>query len=73
MMESSSLAREKLAKNIVYLREKKGISKYRLAEDLYISHSYVAKLEKGIEGNPSMEIIDLLAAYFGVETYELFI
>lgn len=73
MMETSSLAREKLAKNIKFLRNKKGISKYRLAEDLSISHSYISKLEKGAEGNPSMEVIDLLAAYFDVEPFELFI
>ena len=52
------------------LRAKKGISQTKLAEDIHISRSAVAKWENGL-GLPSEESLHLLAAYFGVQVSDL--
>lgn len=66
-------AREKFATNIKSLRNKMGVTKYQMSKDSSLSYSYLSKLESGEAGNPSMEVIDILASYLGVEIYELFI
>lgn len=52
------------------LRLKKGITQAKLAEDIHISRSAVAKWENGL-GLPSDESLKMLANYFGVEVDEL--
>ena len=52
------------------LRSEKGISQAKLAADIHISRSAVAKWENGL-GLPSDESIKLLADYFGITTDEL--
>ncbi len=52
------------------LRGKKGISQEKLAADIHISRSAVAKWENGL-GLPSDESLEILADYFGVATDEL--
>ncbi len=52
------------------LRGEKGISQARLAEDIHISRSAVAKWENGL-GLPNDESLKLLAEYFGVSIEEL--
>lgn len=52
------------------LRGKKGISQAKLAEDIHISRSAVAKWENGL-GLPNDESLKLLAEYFGVSIGEL--
>lgn len=66
-------ARNKFAKNITTLRNNRGITKYQMSKETSLSYSYISKLEGGESGNPSMNVIDILAGYFGVEIYELFI
>ena len=52
------------------LRSEKGISQAKLAADIHISRSAVAKWENGL-GLPSDESLKLLAEYFGVGVGEL--
>ena len=52
------------------LRSKKGISQAKLAADIHISRSAVAKWENGL-GLPSDESLKMLAEYFGVGVGEL--
>ncbi len=52
------------------LRQEKGISQAKLAEDIHISRSAVAKWENGL-GLPNEESLRMLADYFGVTTGEL--
>ena len=57
---------EKLKK----LRSAKGISQAKLADDIHISRSAVAKWENGL-GLPNDESLRMLAEYFGVTVDEL--
>ena len=52
------------------LRSEKGISQAKLAVDIHISRSAVAKWENGL-GLPSDESLKMLAEYFGVGVGEL--
>ena len=52
------------------LRSEKEISQAKLAADIHISRSAVAKWENGL-GVPSDESLKLLADYFGITTDEL--
>lgn len=52
------------------LRAAKGVSQAKLAADIHISRSAVAKWENGL-GLPNDESLRLLAEYFGVGTGEL--
>ena len=52
------------------LRSEKGISQAKLAADIHISRSAVAKWENGL-GLPSDESLKLLAEYFGITIDEL--
>lgn len=71
-MAEASVCRKLLAENLRELRQKKGVSKYRMAQESTVSYAYISKLEGGVEGNPSMETLDLLCAYFGIKPYVLF-
>lgn len=59
-----------LAEKIRQLRAEKGISQTKLAQDIHISRSAVAKWENGL-GVPNAESMQLLADYFGVPVEEL--
>lgn len=52
------------------LRNQKGVSQTKLAADIHISRSAVAKWENG-RGMPNDDSLQLLAEYFGVTTEEL--
>ena len=52
------------------LRAKKGVSQAKLAADIHISRSAVAKWENGL-GLPNDESLKLLSRYFGVSIDEL--
>lgn len=73
-METNNMitAREKFSYNMKHLREKKGVTKYQMSKESSLSYSYLSKLESGENGNPSMDVIDIIASYLGVEVYELF-
>ena len=52
------------------LRAKKGVSQAKLAADIHISRSAVAKWENGL-GLPNDESLKLLSEYFGISIEEL--
>ena len=56
---------DKLAENIKILREKKGISQYQLAKELFVTRQAVARWENGVT-RPDIETIGKLADIFGV-------
>lgn len=56
---------DKLAENIKILREKKGLSQYQLANELFITRQAVARWENGVT-RPDIETIGKLADIFGV-------
>ena len=58
------------SERIKELRSEKGISQAKLAADIHISRSAVAKWENGL-GLPNDESLKLLADYFGITTDEL--
>ncbi len=58
------------SEKIKELRSTKGISQAKLADDIHISRSAVAKWENGL-GLPNDESLKLLADYFGVTVEEL--
>lgn len=58
------------AEKLKELRQEKGISQAKLAEDIYVSRSAIAKWENGL-GIPSDESLELLAKYFNVDENDL--
>ena len=52
------------------LKQEKGISQTKLAEEIFVSRSAVAKWENGL-GLPNDESLKLMAEYFGVTEKEL--
>ncbi len=58
-------------KKIKILRDEKGISLSKLSEMTGISKSYLSLLEREIQTNPGLDILEKLAATFDVEVDEL--
>ena len=52
------------------LRQSKGISQAKLAEEIFVSRFEVAKCENGLD-IPSDESLELLAKYFNINAEEL--
>lgn len=64
----------KLSNNLKVLRTNKEKSINAVAEEMKLTYSYLHALEDiNVIKNPSMEILDRLSEYYGVEVYELFI
>ncbi|NOJ72446.1 helix-turn-helix domain-containing protein [Paenibacillus alvei] len=55
---------------IVRLREKRGITRYRLAKKSTLSYSYLAALEES-KHNPSIEVLEKLACGLEIPLTEL--
>ncbi|WP_078428928.1 helix-turn-helix domain-containing protein [Alkalihalobacterium alkalinitrilicum] len=53
--------------NIRELRKKKGMSLDRLSELSGISKSYLSYIERGLQTNPSISVLEKLAQSLGVE------
>ncbi|MEH7214251.1 helix-turn-helix transcriptional regulator [Priestia megaterium] len=51
-----------IGEKIKNLRLKKGYSITRLAEEANISKSYLSHLEKGLNNNPSLQMLDKIAS-----------
>ena len=62
--------RQILANNIKNLRTQKKLSREELSLVLGVDNSYVSKLEKG-KINITLDKIEMLANYFGIEVYLL--
>ncbi len=59
-----------LSKNIRILRVRAGLSQEALAFAANVDRTYVSGIERGIR-NPTIDILDDLAAALGVETVQL--
>jgi transcriptional regulator with XRE-family HTH domain len=64
--------RELVGMNVRRLRVAKGIAQERLAYDAGVDRSYLGGVERS-EENPTVDILDRLAATLGVGLIELFI
>ena len=60
-----------IGKNLRKLRKVKKYSIFDVANDLQMSAHYLGNIERG-KANPSVKILDRLAAYYGVATRSLF-
>ncbi|WP_342432916.1 helix-turn-helix transcriptional regulator [Neobacillus sp. FSL H8-0543] len=58
-------------KKLKKLRDEKGISLGKLSEMTGISKSYISLLEREIQTNPGLDILEKLAETFDVEVEEL--
>lgn len=58
------------AEKLKKLRQETGISQAKLAEEIYVSRSAIAKWENGL-GIPNDESLRMLAEYFGITEEEL--
>jgi transcriptional regulator with XRE-family HTH domain len=65
------IGRALVAWNLRRLRVKRGLSQENLAYDAEVDRSYVGGLERGTE-NPTVDVLDRLAATLGVPLSELF-
>ena len=59
-----------LAKNIKRLRKRKKLTQEHLSLELDFDGSYIGKIENA-KMNITIEKLDLIAKYFGVETFEV--
>ncbi|MEQ1726100.1 MAG: helix-turn-helix transcriptional regulator [Sphingopyxis sp.] len=57
--------RERLAKNLRQLRQKKGWSQEAFADEAGLHRTYISDLERGAR-NPTISVVDKLAAALGV-------
>lgn len=74
MNNNIPFAKIKLSNNLKVLRTNKEKSINAVAEEMQLTYSYLHALEDiNVNKNPSMEILDRLSEYYGVEVYELFI
>lgn len=68
-----SIARERLASNLKIFRKLSGKTFQQISIETGLTISYLYYLENPKNGkNPSMEILDLLATYYGVDVQMLF-
>ncbi len=63
--------RKEIGKRIQVLRQKKGISKCKLASEAGVSPSYIPDLEKG-KKCPTVEVLDNICDVLGVTLKEFF-
>lgn len=66
----SQIIREKLAKNIIFLRAAKGLKREELSLILGFDNSYISKLEKG-KINITIDKLEIISNYFDIDTYKL--
>ncbi|MFV8826790.1 helix-turn-helix domain-containing protein [Alkalihalobacterium sp. APHAB7] len=57
--------------NIRELRRKKGLSLDRLSELSGVSKSYLSYIERGLQTNPSLSVLEKMAQALGVELIHL--
>lgn len=74
MEKTVPYAKIKLSNNLTVLRNNKGKSIKAVADEMNITYSYLHALEDiNVIKNPSLEVLDKISTYYGVEVYELFI
>ncbi|SFL54596.1 Helix-turn-helix [Gracilibacillus orientalis] len=57
--------------NIYRIRKKKGLTLSELAERADVSKSYLSNIERNLNDNPSIQIVEKLAEVLGVEVVTL--
>ena len=60
-----------LSKNIKSMRKKKGISQDRLCKLADVTHTTLAKIESGVNENPTIKTIQKIANALGVKIDDL--
>ena len=53
------------------LRKEKGLTQMGLAKKAIVTQTYIAKIESGAKGNPSLDTLKRLAKALGVPVTEL--
>jgi transcriptional regulator with XRE-family HTH domain len=56
-----------VGEQIKYLRERRGLTQQRLAEEAGVSRAYIAKLEGGDRVSPAMPVLERIAKALGVK------
>jgi len=64
-------AREKVAVNIRRLRVARGVSQEKFAVDAGVDRTYMSRIERRLE-NPTVTVLERIAAALGVEIEALF-
>ena len=62
--------RKRLANNLRRLRQDKGLSQEAFAHEAGIHRTYISDLERGSR-NPTITVVDRIAAYLGVKPGQL--
>ena len=65
------MARKRVGNRLKVLRQAKGLTQVELAEKAGITQAYLAQLEAGVRGNPSLVVIQRLAQALGVRVLDL--
>ncbi len=65
-------SKENIAINVRKLREARKLTREKLSLELNFENSYISKLEKQ-NINITIEKLDKIADYFGIDTYKLII
>ncbi|MCD7780491.1 MAG: helix-turn-helix domain-containing protein [Candidatus Gastranaerophilales bacterium] len=65
-------SKENIAINVRKLREARKLTREKLSLELNFENSYISKLEKQ-NTNITIEKLDKIADYFGIDTYKLII
>ncbi|WP_088012480.1 helix-turn-helix domain-containing protein [Gottfriedia acidiceleris] len=60
-----------IGKNIHNIRKKRGLTLTQLAEQANISKSYLSNIEREINDNPSIHVMEKIATVLGVELKNL--
>ena len=60
-----------IGERIRYLRLQKGYSISRLAKETGVSKTYLSNLDRGVQNNPSLQILEKVAARFGITVDQL--
>ncbi|WP_088041606.1 helix-turn-helix domain-containing protein [Bacillus sp. EAC] len=60
-----------IGKNILKIRKKKGLTLTQLAEQANISKSYLSNIEREINDNPSIHVMEKISTVLGVDLKNL--
>jgi len=62
-----------LKKNLILLREGKGLTRYQLAKEMQVNRTYYYKMERmDISQSPTYNMLEKIANFYNIEVYELF-
>ncbi len=61
------MAKRKVGLRLKALRQAKGLTQVELAGKAGVTQAYLAQLEAGVRGNPSLDVLERLARALGVQ------